>query len=140
MVNIANTHSQHSQHSQRKVRKVRKTRECGRMWSSGDGGVDLACTVDGRAHTLRFRFCLDARLRVRLLGCGVVGGEVVRAEVSGSRVTAIPSRHLPLVRKCVASAWPLLNESARTYLTRFSPDERRMLDLSLVRGRRSKKS
>lgn len=110
------------------------------MWSSGDGGVDLACTLDGKAHTLRFRFCLDAGLRVRLLGCGVVGGEVVRAEVAGSRVTASPARHLPLIRKCVAGAWPLLNESARTYLARFSPGQRRMLDLSLVRGRGSKKS
>lgn len=100
---------------------------CGVMVAR-DGGVDLACTRDGRTHTLRLRFCLDARRRVRLLGTGVFYGALTRVEVFDT-LKVTPARHRDLVTKCVKGAMPMLTERLRTYVARFDPRVRPLLRL-----------
>ena len=105
-----------------------KKRACGRARAC-EGGVDVACAHGGSPSTLRFRYCLDARRRVRLLGTGVVGGDLVRAEVTSKKVTVQPARHAAFVRACVASSRPLLAGALASYLARFDPAARALLDL-----------
>lgn len=107
---------------------------CGQMWQCDDG-VDVACAWGGRRHTLRLRYCLDANRRVRLLGTGIVGGELVRIEVFARKVTTSPARYARFVRKCVDVARPTLAGSLRTYAARFPPSTRSLLDWSGVAPR-----
>ena len=102
-------------------------RACGQVMQR-DGGVDLACVRDGRTHTLRLRFCLDARRRVRLLGTGVFYGTLTRVEVFDA-VKVAPARHRDLVTKCLRGAAPLLVDALRGYLLRFDPALRTVLRL-----------
>ncbi len=107
----------------------RRKKPCGRARVCG-AGVDVAC-VGG--CSLRFRYCMDARRRVRLLGTGVVGGDLVRAEVAFGRTTVRPARHAPFVRKCVAGSRQLLGSALQTYLAGFPVETRALLDLRLQR-------
>ena len=93
-----------------------------------DGGVDLACMWDRQVHTLRLRYCLDAKRRVRLLGTGVVYGTLTRVEVMKRGVSVTPARHKPLVTKCVQNARDMLARTLRTYLHRFSPSTLHLID------------
>lgn len=99
---------------------------CGRM-AAREGGVDLACAVDGHIHTLRLRYCLDAKRRVRLLGTGVVYGALTRVEVHKGGVRVSPARHKHLVTKCVHNARQLLADTLRAYLQRFPPATVRLI-------------
>ena len=115
---------------------------CGTMWPR-DGGIDIACMREGKLHTLRFRCCLDSKRRVRLLGTGVVGSELVRSEVFRGRVQTVPKRHAAAVKRCVQKAWHILGDELRKYVARFPPGVRTMLDISNFvkkpRGKRSSK-
>lgn len=108
--------------------KKRRSKACGRAWGC-EGGVDIACTYKGAPSTLRFRYCLDARRRVRLLGTGVVGGDLVRAEILTRQVSVQPARHARFVRTCVAGSRALLAAALASYLARFDPGARALLDL-----------
>ena len=123
------THIKQACHGRRKT-------PCGRMWAC-DNGVDLACMWDGKVHTLRLRYCLDARQRVRLLGTGVAYGKLLRVEVTRARITATPKSAARLVRKCIDNARPTLNQALRTYVASFSPAVRSVLDLSGFTPRRA---
>lgn len=100
---------------------------CGQVLAR-DGGVDLACVRDGRTHTLRLRFCLDARRRVRLLGTGVFYGQLTRVEVFNA-IKVTPARHRDLVTKCVRAAMPMLAERLRAYVAGFDVALRPVLRL-----------
>lgn len=98
----------------------------GRMWPK-DEGVDIACSHAGRMHTLRFRYCLDADLRVRLFVCGVVDGAVARAEVVRDRVVSSSPAHARLIRACMANARPVLAQALQRYVAKFTPRQRQLL-------------
>lgn len=100
------------------------------MWACDGRGVDLACSWQGRVHTLRLRYCLDAKLNVRLFGTGAVRGELVRAEVFRDKVVVTPRKFSHFVSKCVDNARPMLRDELRKYLLTFAPEQRRMLDWS----------
>lgn len=72
-------------------------------------------------HTLRYRFCLDSRRRVRLLVTGSVDGDMVRGEVSASGITVTPPKHAALVTKCFKGARGMLFQEFERYMSRFSP-------------------
>ena len=111
----------------------RTPKPCGHMWQQ-DGGVDLACLIDGKTHTIRLRFCLDGERRVRLMGTGVVGRQLVRAEIGPRGISVTPRRCKPFLETCVRNSAGALVEEARRYLSRFSPPCRAMLDVSLLKG------
>ena len=99
----------------------------GRLWTCpGGGGVDIAC----EAGTLRLRYCLDSERRVRLFGTGVIGGDLVRAEVFCKSVKVEPSKHRDVVRRCVRASQGVLRDELRRYLLTFEPGVRRLLDVS----------
>lgn len=107
------------------------------MWACNDGGVDMMCTWQGQRCTLRMRYCLDAQRRVRLFGTGVIGGNLVRAEVLSDTVHVVPKSHTQLIRKCVANARDMLGAELRAYISKFPDDIRPLIDVSrLVRRRR----
>lgn len=99
------------------------------MWPH-ERGVDIACTWGNKWHTIRFRYVLDANLRVKLLACGVMDGKVVCAEVVGRQVkTTHPTsrQHTRVVRSCMASARPVLNDALQRFLQSFPPRQRQLL-------------
>jgi hypothetical protein len=97
--------------------------------------VDLACSrAGGGTATLRFRYCIDANLKVRLLGTGVVDGVLVNVEVGRRRVSVTPPRLRPFVAKCVRGALPMLVAQLHRYVAGFG-ERGRLLDLSEWRTR-----
>lgn len=108
------------------TRKARVRRACGQILAR-DGGVDVACVRDGRMHTMRFRFCMDARRRVHLLGTGVVDGAMTRTDATGSSLSVSPRRHRQFVRQCMLQAAPFLRQALRSYVERMPPTVRRDL-------------
>lgn len=104
-------------------------RQCGRMYRREDG-VDLVWVRDRQTHTLRLRFHLVSQRKVRVMGTGVVYGALTRVDVRRARVTVKPARHRELLVRCVRKAVPLLRRALQTYVERFLPATRRLLDLS----------
>ena len=117
------------------------------MWAC-EGGVDMVCSWKGENCTLRMRYCLDAKRRVRLLGTGVIGGKLVRAEVLCDTVRVVPKSHSQLIHKCVANARDILASELRRYISNFPEGVRALLDVSRLTcpskkgqlGRRARKT
>jgi hypothetical protein len=88
-------------------------------------GADVVCPC---GFTLRLRFCMDARRRVRLLGtAAATDGTLVRVTATTRRLAVTPARYAPLIRRCVAKARHTLPPALHAYLARFPPPVRSML-------------
>ena len=116
-------------------------RPCGHVYATEDG-ADLVFQRDGTQHTLRLRYVLAQQRAVRLIGTGVLYGDLTRVEVTGGgkgskgapRVKVTPSKQAPLIKKCIRGARHVLREALGRYLSRFPPATARLLDLSSVKN------
>jgi len=106
---------------------------------AADDGADLVFQRDGKQHTLRLRYVLSHQRAVRLIGTGVLYGDLTRVEVVGGgrgapRVKVSPAKQAPLIEKCIRGARHVLREALGRYLSRFPPATARLLDLSAVKN------
>jgi hypothetical protein len=90
--------------------------------SGGGGGKGRSTSVNSSGSglcTARFRCCLDAKRRVRVLGTAMVGGRVVHVEVLPHAVRTSPRRYAAIMKRCVFDARHALAAELRRYIARF---------------------